>query len=107
MKKILLVLAIALILLSYPSYRIIIKAQASNKITTAIEELGYDEYIKEHEIKYDSKRGTYFVEVIYIGEEDYLYTYDINSGKIFTIVFDETNTEINDVQKGLKYIIEE
>lgn len=106
-KKILIALLLIILAVGgYSVYRISIKTQTTRQIEDAIESKGYNDFISEKKVVYDSKRGSYYVEVIYKDEDKHTYNYDINDDKVFTYVLDESNVEITELD-NLKYLINE
>lgn len=97
---------VVLLVAAYPSYRLISKLMTEYKIESRLKEKQFDNDISKKAIKFDSKTGKYVLEVRYKTEPNYTYNYEVLDGnKILTIVYDQENVEVNNVDNSLKYTL--
>lgn len=99
---ILMVLAAA----SYPAHRFFWKNFTEYQVESRLEAKGFEKRIAEKQTKYNSKSGTYSLEVRYEDEKEVLYVYEwIRGNGVLTSVYDEGNTELGEYGYDAKYIL--
>lgn len=104
MKKIIIILVV-LLLGSLIYYFPIQKSLATNAFEDYIVSQGTSmENIKSKEIFKDYKQGGYFINVIYKDDPEFMYEYTyLPNGKMFCIIYDETNISVDASNKNAKY----
>lgn len=76
------------LIISYPVSRISEKIYVNYKVTKFLKKSDYESKIKSKEIKFDSKRGVYYVEVIFEDEPTIIYEYETTEdGGVYSMVY--------------------
>ena len=82
------------------------KKESIEKLDAFLSEKNYENNIKEKDILYDWKLGTYYMKVVFIDEPENLYEFYVedDSNNVYVIGFNKNKgVEITDKNKG-KYI---
>lgn len=67
----------------------------SRSVNDVLEKKEWTAFVKEKEMKYDVKRGTFYMTIIFKEEENITYEFDLDYDKmLYTIAMNEKNEEV-------------